>query len=93
MSVQAVGLSLDVLMLAPSTLPTASLEQRVVQPAVAAQLDAFELMLSQEEQLCDLRAFHFQPPDWPHPLTVVYPMRSGSGAGKVCMLVALKPTN
>ena len=90
---QEVRLSLDVLMLTPGNLPTASLEQQVVQPAVAAQLDAFGLMLSQEEQLCDLRALHFQPPGWPHPLTVVYPMRSGAGAGKVCLLVALKPTD
>ena len=90
---QEVRLFLDALMLAPGTLPTASLEQQVVQPAVAAQLAAFERMLSREEQLCDLRAFHFQPPGWPHPLTVIYPMRSGSGAGKVCMLVALKPAD
>ena len=90
---QTVRLFLDVLMLAPGKLPTAALEQRVVQPAVAAQLDAFELMLSGEGQLCDLRAFHFQPPGWPHPLTVIYPMRSGGGAGKVRMLVTLKPTN
>ena len=80
-------------MLPPDTLPAASLEQGVVQPAIAAQLGAFELMLSREGQLCDLRAFHFQPSGWPHPLTVVYPMRSGGGAGKVRMLVTLEPTD
>ena len=90
---QEVRLSLHVLMLAPGNLPTASLEQQIVQPAVAAQLDAFELMLSQEEQLCDLKAFHFQPPGWPHPLTVIYPVRRRSGAGKVRLLYVLNPAS
>ena len=88
LSVQTVRLFLDVIMLACGSHPIPLLEQQVVQPAIAAQLDAFELMLSGERQACDLRAFHFQPPGWPHPLTVTYPMRSGGGAGKVCMLLA-----
>ena len=88
---QTVSLFLDILMLASSSHSAALLEQRVVQPAIAAQLDVFELMLSRQGQLCDLRAFHFQPPGWPHPLTVTYPMRSGGGAGKVCMFDIFTP--
>ena len=83
LSVQTIKLSLDVLMLSPSTLPAASLEAEVVRPAINAQLDHFQQALSQDDQpLCDQRALHFQPQDWPHPLTVRYPLRGG-GAGKV----------
>lgn len=80
---QQVKLSLDVLMFAPSSLAAASLETEVVRPAVTAQLERFREALSQDEQpLCDHKALHFQPPGWPHPLTVIYPLRA-DGAGKV----------
>ena len=80
---QTVKLSLDVLVLAPRTLPAASLEAEIVRPAINAQLDHFQQALSQDDQpLCDQRALHFQPQGWPHPLTVRYPLRCG-GAGKV----------
>ena len=83
LSVQTVKLSLDVLMLAPSTLPAAALEAEVVRPAINAQLDYFQQALSQDDQpLCDQRALQFQPQGWPHPLTVSYPLQDG-GAGKV----------
>lgn len=81
MSVQTVELSLDVLQLAPNTLPAASLGP-LMQTAVHAQLDRFQRMLLESDgPLCDLRALHFQPPGWPHQLTVIYPLRGG-GAGK-----------
>ena len=70
-------------MLAPSSLAAASLEAKVVQPAISAQLERFREALSQDAQpLCDHKALHFQPPGWPHPLTVIYPLRA-DGAGKV----------
>lgn len=81
MSVQTVKLSLDVLQLAPNSLPAASLGP-LMQTAVHAQLDRFQRMLLESDgPLCDLRALHFQPPGWPHQLTVMYPLRGG-GAGK-----------
>ena len=89
--VQPVKLSMDVLMLAPSSLAAASLEAEVVQPAIAAQLEHFRDALTQEDQpLCDQRALHFQPPGWPHPLTVIYPLRGG-GAGMVTHSPAFAP--
>ena len=85
MSVQTVNLSLDVLLLAPNSLPAASLGP-LTQTAAHAQLDRFQLMLLKDDgPLCDLRALHFQPPGWPHPLTVIHPLRGG-GAGKVSAL-------
>ena len=80
---QQVKLSLDVLMLAPSSLAAAALEAEVVRPAIEAQLERFRDALSQEDgPPCDQKALHFQPPGWPHPLTVIYPLRA-DGAGKV----------
>lgn len=83
LSMQQVRLSLNVLMLAPSSLAAASLQGEVVRPAIEAQLEHFRDALCQDNgPLYDQRALHFLPPGWPHPLTVIYPLRA-DGAGKV----------
>lgn len=87
LSVQTVKLSLDLLMLAPSSLPVASLESEVVQPAINAQLDRLQRARTADGPLCEQRALHFQPQGWPHPLTIVYPL----GAGGTGMVSSMHP--
>jgi hypothetical protein len=82
-SLDAAPAYLDVLCLAPKALPASELPARVLRPALRAQLGAMQQAMIAQGALCTLRALHFLPPGWAHPLTLVYPLGL-HGAGKVC---------
>lgn len=33
----------------------------------------------EEGCVCNLKALHFQPSPWPHPVTVIYPLQASAG--------------
>ena len=83
---------LDVLCLAPTTLPAAQLPEMALRPALRAQLAAMRQTAVSRGALCTLRALHFLPPGWQHPLTLPYPLGLGA-SGKVCFSTSGLPTS
>lgn len=75
-------LHLDVLCLAPKSLPASQLPDVALRPALRMQLATMRQAMISQGALCTLRALHFLPPGWHHPLTLVYPLGLG-GSGKV----------
>ncbi len=70
---------LDFLCLVPRGVPISELPDVVIRPAVRRQLAAMRAAMLGEGCVCNLRALHFQPPSWPHPVTVVYPLHASAG--------------
>lgn len=69
--------------LAPKDLAVSELAN-LLRRALRKQLQAMQACMTAQGRVCDLRALHFQPPGWPHPITLIYPWPEGSG--KVCTL-------
>ena len=80
MPLKTVAAHLDVLCLARRALPASELPDRVLRPALRAQLAG--MRRAALGALCTLRALHFLPPGWPHPLTLIYPLGL-AGEGQV----------
>jgi hypothetical protein len=70
--------ALDVLCMVPQPTTASSLGD-ALRAAIRKQLRAMQVVMVAEERVCDVRALHFQPPGWPHAVTIVYPLHSGSG--------------
>ncbi|GBF93356.1 ufm1-specific protease-like [Raphidocelis subcapitata] len=97
-TVTEVPLGLDVLALAPSSLPASALAARCLVPAIARQLAEAERQLAARltgggggggGALAPARALHFRPPGWALPLTAVYPRLAADGdAAEAALLPA-----
>lgn len=83
-SVDRASADVDVLCLVPRGLCISELPEKVIRPALRRQLAAMRAAMLEEGSVCDIRALHFQPPPWPHPVTVIYPLQAA--AGKVRLL-------
>lgn len=66
--------SVDVLCLVPRDLPILELPDRFIRPALKRQLVAMRAAMLEEGCVCNLKALHFQPPSWAHPVTILYPL-------------------
>ena len=89
MALETVVAHVDVLCLAPRTLPASELAEQVLRPALRAQLAAMRRAMTALDAPCTLRALHFLPPGWPHPLTLIYPLGL-AGAGQVCHMLHIR---
>jgi hypothetical protein len=78
-SVDTARADLDVLCLVPRSTPLCDLPNRVIKPAVRRQLAAMRAAMLEEGCVCNLKALHFQPSPWPHPVTVIYPLQASAG--------------
>lgn len=78
MSLDRATADLAVLCLAPKDTQLAALAD-LLRQAVRKQLQAMEACMLAQGRMCDLRALHFQPPGWAHPITLIYPWPAGSG--------------
>lgn len=79
MSVDTARADLDVLCLVPRSTPLSDLPNKFIRPAVRRQLAAMRAAMLEEGCVCNLKALHFQPSPWPHPVTVIYPLQASAG--------------
>lgn len=81
-SMDVASASVDVLCLAPRSLPILELPDNFIRPALKRQLAAMRAAMLEEGCTCNLKALHFQPPSWVHPLTILYPLQASAGKVK-----------
>ena len=85
MSVDTASVAVDILCLVPRSTPLSELPDSHIRPALRRHLAAMCAAMLAEGCMCNLKALHFQPPSWPHPVTVIYPLQAS--AGKVSRLL------
>lgn len=71
--------SVDVLCLVPRSLPIMELPEKFIRPTLKRQLAAIHAAMLEEGCTCNLKALHFQPPSWVHPVTILYPLQASAG--------------
>ncbi|KAK9827920.1 hypothetical protein WJX74_009315 [Apatococcus lobatus] len=80
--VMTIPLSLDILALTPRSMPASQLGPGMLQTALLAQLSSMKTLLMASPARPH-SAFHFQPPGWAVPITVIYPLpHTGTGSDK-----------
>jgi hypothetical protein len=83
-------LGLDVLVFAPDTMPLPQLSQQLLIPALKQQLATMAKQLLAQPELLPVRAFHFQPPQWAHPITVCYPQLAAEAEANDLKLTSVR---
>ncbi|BDA47543.1 probable Ufm1-specific protease 2 at C-terminar half [Coccomyxa sp. Obi] len=78
-SMDVASASVDVLCLVPRSLPISELPDRFIRSALRKQLAAMRAAMLEEGCMCNLKALHFQPPSWVHPITILYPLQASAG--------------
>ena len=73
MQMQSTCLELDLLAYAPASMSLADCAATVLKPGIKRQLDAMQSSLQACESMQPHCACHFQPPGWPHCVSLVYP--------------------
>ena len=66
-------LTLDLLLLVPTSLPTSELGPRVLTPALLSHLSSIEKVMISQGGVCEVTPHHYLPPQRSHLVTLLYP--------------------